>query len=370
MTILVTHKPATTRPAAVCAETAFGTDAARWAAVQARDRAADGRFVYSVASTGVYCRPSCPSRPARRENVAFHAGPAAARQAGFRACLRCLPDGPSPAQLQAARIAEACRAIDESDTVPVWDDLARSIGMSRFHFQRVFKTVTGLTPAAYASASRARRVRDALDRPGATVTEAIYDAGFNSNARFYAQAPDMLGMTPTRYRAGGAGETIRFAIGQCSLGAILVAATTRGLCAILLADDPQSLLDELQQRFPKAELVGADASFDRWVAAVVGAVESPGLGLDLPLDLRGTAFQQRVWQALRQIPPGTTTSYTDLAQSIGAPTAVRAVASACASNRLAVVIPCHRVVRTDGQLAGYRWGLDRKRRLIEREAQP
>ena len=239
--------------------------------------------------------------------------------------------------------------------------------MSRFHFHRVFKTLTGVTPKAYVAAHRAQRVRDELSRTD-TVTEAIYGAGFNSNGRFYATSSEVLGMTPTNFRSGGHGACIRFAVGECSLGSILVAATDKGVCAIMLGDDPEALVRDLQDRFPQAQLLGGDEDFEHVVAKVVGFVEAPALGLDLPLDVQGTAFQQRVWQALRAIPSGTTASYTEIAERIGAPQAVRAVAQACASNALAVAIPCHRVVRQDGALAGYRWGVERKRALLEREA--
>jgi AraC family transcriptional regulator of adaptative response/methylated-DNA-[protein]-cysteine methyltransferase len=263
----------------------------------------------------------------------------------------------------------ACRLIEEADELPSLDALAAAAGMSRYHFHRVFKETTGVTPRAYAAAQRARRVRDELPLSG-TVTEAIYGAGFNSSGRFYAASNGMLGMSPTRFRAGGAGEEIRFAVGQCSLGAILVAATAKGVAAILLGEDPDALLRDLQDRFPKARLIGGDAGFEALVARVVGLVEAPSLGLDLPLDVRGTAFQQRVWQALRQIPAGTTASYAEIARRIGAPGAVRAVARACAANPAAVAIPCHRVVRQDGGLSGYRWGVERKRALLDREARP
>lgn len=339
----------------------------RWAAVQARDPAADGRFFYAVKSTGVYCRPSCPSRPARPGNVCFFDSAAAAGQAGFRPCQRCRPDQPPLAQQHAALVAGLCRFIESADTPPSLADLAHQAGLSRYHLHRVFKAVTGLTPHAYAAAHRARRLRAGLAR-GEGVTEAILEAGYNSSGRFYAQADQLLGMTPTHYRAGGTATEIRFAVGQCSLGAILVAASPRGICAISLGDDPQALVREVQDRFPQATLIGADPAFESWVARVVGFVEAPQLGLDLPLDLRGTAFQQRVWQALQQIRPGETVSYTELARRIGAPTAFRAVASACAANVLAVAIPCHRVVKRDGGLSGYRWGVARKQALIEREA--
>jgi AraC family transcriptional regulator of adaptative response/methylated-DNA-[protein]-cysteine methyltransferase len=315
----------------------------------------------------VYCRPSCAARPARRENVAFHAGAAQAEAAGFRPCKRCKPDQPPMAERQAAMVAQACRTIETAEEAPDLETLAAQAGVSPFHFHRVFKSVAGVTPKAYADAHRAGRVREALATSG-TVTEAIYDAGFNSNGRFYAKSAQVLGMTPTRFRAGGEAAVIRFAIGECSLGSILVAATDKGVCAILLGDDPEVLVRDLQDRFSRAELVGADAEFETLVAQVVGFVEQPGLGLDLPLDVRGTAFQQRVWQALRDIPAGETAGYAQIAEKIGSPKAVRAVAQACAANALAVAIPCHRVVRTDGALSGYRWGVERKRALLEREA--
>lgn len=338
----------------------------RWAAVRTRDASADGQFFYSVRSTGVYCKPSCGARAARPENVAFHASAAAAEAAGFRPCRRCRPDLPALAQRQAALIAELCRFIEASETPPALATLAERAGLSPHHLHRLFKARTGLTPKAYAEAHRARRLRAQL--PAAdSVTAAAYEAGFNASSRFYARAEGLLGMAPRRYRDGGAEAEIRFAIGQCALGAILVAQSGRGLCAISLGEDPEALLRELQDQFPKARLIGGDADFERLVARVVGFVEAPGLGLDLPLDVRGTAFQQRVWQALREIPPGHTVSYAEIAERIGAPAAVRAVAGACAANRLAVAIPCHRVLRQDGSLSGYRWGVDRKQALLDRE---
>ncbi|RYB03444.1 bifunctional DNA-binding transcriptional regulator/O6-methylguanine-DNA methyltransferase Ada [Lichenibacterium ramalinae] len=342
-------------------------DATRWAAVTARDAAADGRFVYAVRTTGVFCRPSCPSRPARRENVGFHPDAAAARAAGFRPCLRCRPEGESAADRQAALVDRACRLIEAAELEPDLAALARDAGLSRFHFHRVFKAALGVTPRAYAAARRAARAADAL-AGSETVTEAIYAGGFESSGRFYAESPARLGMTPSARRRGGAGETIRFALGQCSLGAVLVAATTRGVAAITLGDDPGALLRDLQDRFPAADLVGGDAGFEATVARVVGLVEAPRAGFDLPLDIRGTAFQERVWRVLRAIPAGETLSYAEVAARLGAPRAVRAVAGACAANALAVAIPCHRVVRTDGGLSGYRWGIARKRALLEREA--
>lgn len=339
----------------------------RWAAVVARDIQADGSFYFSVRTTGVYCRPSCPSRRARPENIQFFATRAEAEQAGFRPCRRCQPDQPTLAERNAAMIAEACRSIAAAESEPRLEDLAHSAGMSRYHFHRVFKQVTGLTPKEYAAAQREQRVRDRIARSD-TVTEAIYDAGYRSSSRFYANSDQVLGMLPAQYRLGGADVQIRFAIGECSLGSILVAAGERGLCAIFLGDDPQALLQELQDRFPRADLVGGDDRFEQLVARVVGFVEAPGIGLDLPLDVRGTAFQQRVWQALRQIPAGQTATYAEIAERIGAPKAVRAVGQACGANLLAVAIPCHRVVCSDGGLSGYHWGVERKRSLLEREA--
>jgi len=339
----------------------------RWAAVVARDPAADGKFVYSVKTTGVYCRPSCGARPARPENVAFHATAADAERAGFRPCKRCKPDQPSRAEQHAAKVAELCRFIESAEEPPTLGELAKRAGMSAYHLHRVFKDVTGLTPKAYAAAHRAKRIRQELDRSD-TVTEAIYGAGYNSQGRFYEESNQLLGMTPTRYRAGGADTEIRFAIGESSLGPILVAQSDRGVCAILMGDDPDRLARDLQDQFPHARLIGGDAGFEQLVAKVVGFVEAPGLGLDLPLDVRGTAFQRRVWRALQEVPAGATVSYTELAKRIGSPKSVRAVGQACGANALAVAIPCHRVVRNDGALSGYRWGVERKRALLEREA--
>lgn len=339
----------------------------RWAAVVARDAAADGRFVYSVRSTGVFCRPSCGARAARPENVDFHADAAAARAAGFRPCKRCRPDQPPLDQRHAAMVADLCRFIDDADVTPGLVELAARAGVSTWHVSRVFKAVTGLTPTAYAAGRRAHRVQASL-RNSASVTEAIFDAGFNASSRFYEQSAALLGMRPGAFRAGGAGAEIRFAVGSCALGAILVAASARGVCAISLGDDPQRLVEDLQDRFPNAALVGDDPDFDALVARTVAFVEAPGTGFDLPLDIRGTAFQQRVWQALREIPAGKTLSYAQLAERVGSPNGARAAAGACAANTLAVAIPCHRIVRNDGSLSGYRWGVARKQALLEREA--
>jgi AraC family transcriptional regulator of adaptative response/methylated-DNA-[protein]-cysteine methyltransferase len=291
----------------------------------------------------------------------------AAKATGFRPCKRCNPDGPSIDGENAAMVARACRLIEQSEEEQSLTALAEAVDRSPSYFHRLFKATTGLTPKAYAAAHRAAKVRQGLES-GNSVTEAIYDAGFNSSGRFYEKSTDMLGMTPTQYRSGGANEDIRFAVGQSSLGAILVASSKRGVASILLGNDPDALVRNLQDRFPRANLIGADEKYEALVARVVGFVEAPGLGLDLPLDVRGTAFQQRVWQALQEIPVGQTVSYAEVARRIGSPKAVRAVAGACAANNLAIAIPCHRVVRNDGSLSGYAWGVERKRVLLDREA--
>jgi len=343
------------------------TDDDRNAAVSRRDGAFDGRFFYGVRTTGVYCRPSCAARLALRKNVSFHLSCEAAERAGFRPCKRCRPNEASQQERHAEIVRQACRLIDQAEEIPSLEDVAREVGVSPFHFHRVFKQITGVTPKGYANARRAARLQDGLDSSG-TVTNAIYDAGFNAPSRFYESATERLGMTPSAYRKGGVDTSIHFAVAQCSLGAILVATTDKGVCAISFGDEPDALVRTLQDRFPKAELMGGDAEFEKLVARVVGFVEAPNQGLDLPLDIRGTALQQRVWQALRAIPAGTTASYARIATEIGAPAAVRAVAQACATNTLAVAIPCHRVVRSDGALSGYRWGVERKRALLDREA--
>ncbi|WP_242196505.1 MULTISPECIES: bifunctional DNA-binding transcriptional regulator/O6-methylguanine-DNA methyltransferase Ada [unclassified Pseudomonas] len=340
----------------------------RWAAIVARDAKADALFVYGVKTTGVYCRPSSASRLPRPENVEFFDSPAQAEAAGYRPSKRAAGDQTQLAAHHAQIVADACRHIEQAETPPSLDVLARLAGLSSFHFHRVFKAITGLTPKGYASALRSRKVRAGL-KGEHSVTDAVYDAGFNSNSRFYESADQLLGMKPSDYKAGGTNSEIHFAVGQCSLGAILVAQSQRGVCAILLGDDPDTLVRDLQDQFPKAELVGADRHFEQLIAQVVGFVEAPALGLDLPLDLRGTAFQERVWRALRDIPVGGTASYAQIAQRIGAPTSFRAVAQACGANHLAVAIPCHRVVRSNGELSGYRWGVERKRQLLERETQ-
>lgn len=346
----------------------YKTEDARWEAVEMRDIAADGHFVYAVRTTGVYCHPSSTARLPKRENVEFFDSPEDAESAGYRPSRRASGDQTSAAAERAALVGRACRLIEESETPPPLDDLAAEVGMSPSHFHRLFKAETGLTPKAYSSAYRARKLREELNTPEASITQAIYGAGFNSNSRFYEASDQLLGMRARDYRAGGAGIVMRFAVGQCSLGAILVAQSQRGICAILLGDDPDLLVRDLQDQFPKAKFIGGDGDFEQLVAQVVGFIEAPSVGLNLPLDVQGTAFQERVWRALREIPPGTTASYAEIAERIGSPRAVRAVAQACGANRLAVAIPCHRVVRRDGDISGYRWGVDRKCELLRREA--
>lgn len=339
---------------------------ARWAAVVTRDRRWAGAFVYAVRSTGIYCRPGCAARRPHRHNVVFFETPAEARAAGFRSCQRCRPDEVRPDAV-CERVTAACRLIEAGAEPPTLDALARAVGLSRSHFHRTFTTTLSLTPRSYAAACRARRLRDGLAH-AATVTTAIYDAGFNSSGRFYADADAILGMTPKTYRAGGAGIEVRFATGQCSLGAILVAATDKGVCAIALGDDPEALVHDLRDRFPAARLIENDSDFAATLSRVVALVDEPWTPVGLPLDIRGTAFQQRVWEILRAIPPGQTWTYTEVAVALGVPRAARAVARACAANPIAVAIPCHRVVRSDGTPSGYRWGAARKERLQAREA--
>jgi AraC family transcriptional regulator of adaptative response/methylated-DNA-[protein]-cysteine methyltransferase len=339
----------------------------RWARVKIRDKSADGLFCYSVATTGVFCRPSCPSRTANPGNVRFHDGPAAARAAGFRPCKRCKPEGASLDAQNAALVSKACKLIESRSEPMSLEELSGAVELSPHYFHRLFKARIGLTPKEYASAHQASRVRKNLES-GPSITQAIYDAGYNSNGRFYEKAAGILGMTPKQFRRGGQDEEIRFAVGQCSLGAILVASSKKCVVSILIDDEPDALVRTLQDRFPNAQLVGADKEYEQLVARVVGLVESPGVNVDLPLDVRGTVFQRKVWQALRKIPVGKTASYADIARRIGAPNAARAVAGACAANHVAVAIPCHRVIRNDGGVSGYRWGVERKRVLLARES--
>jgi AraC family transcriptional regulator of adaptative response/methylated-DNA-[protein]-cysteine methyltransferase len=345
---------------------AYLTDAERWEAVRTRDAAADGQFFCCVLSTGIFCYPSCAGRPARPENVLFHETREASIKAGFRACKRCRSELAPRAEREALVVAQVCRAIEAAEEPPLLDDLAAGAGFSPFHFHRLFRRVTGVTPKAYAAAHRMARVQQGL-RSAASVTETIYGSGFNSSGRFYEAADGMLGMTPSAYRAGGKGETISWATGESTLGCVLVAGTARGICAILIGDVAHELVADLQLRFPRAALLPADAEVAAWVEQVIAYVDRPGNGIGLPLDIRGTAFQRQVWEVLQTIPAGETLSYADVATRLGKPRAVRAVAGACAANRLAVAVPCHRVVASDGGLAGYRWGIARKKALLERE---
>lgn len=334
--------------------------------ISQRLASADGNFWYSVTTTGVYCRPSCHSKRARPEHIQIHATLADARATGFRACKRCNPDGPSIAEKNRTAVAQACRIIESSENDVPLQDLASLVGLSVSHFHRTFKVVTGVTPKDYAFAQRAIRVRKGL-AAGRSVTSVLYEAGYSSTGRFYEKAGSFLGMTPTAFRAGGLDERIHFAVGECSLGSILVASSDRGVAAILLGDDPELLLIDLQDRFPHAELIGADPAYEKTVARVVGLVEDPSRTFDLPLDVRGTAFQQRVWRALLDVPAGETIAYSELARRLGTPKSVNEVASACAANNLAVAIPCHRVVKNDGSYRGYSWGIERKQTLLSRE---
>jgi AraC family transcriptional regulator of adaptative response/methylated-DNA-[protein]-cysteine methyltransferase len=338
----------------------------RWTAVVARDRRADGSFYYSVETTGVYCKPSCAARLPRRENVRFYVNCEEAERAGFRPCKRCKPNEADLATRRAEIVATACRLIESADEPLKLDHLANAASLSVSYFHRLFRAITGLTPKQYSSAHRAKRLRGELEKSD-SVTDAIYAAGYGSSGRFYGGSDQILGMTPSSFRDGGKATIIRFAIGDCSLGSVLVAKSDRGICAIFLGNDPDKLLRELQDRFPKSELIGGDAKFEALVARVVALIESPTSDEQLPLDIRGTAFQMRVWQALKNIPVGSTATYSEIAEKIGSPRSVRAVAGACAANSIAVAIPCHRVVRMDGSLSGYRWGVERKQALLQKE---
>lgn len=338
-----------------------------WEAVLEREQDFSPPFFYAVKTTGIYCRPNCPSRRPKRQNVAFYATGDQAEANGFRACLRCKPDQQSPQEKTASIIAQACRVIEAAEDEPSLDDLAQQFEMSVFHFQRTFKSVTGVTPKAYGRVHRMNQFRDIMGSSDGSITTAIYDAGYTSSSRFYEKATQALGMTPTLVRKGGKGVKILFAIGECSLGSVLIASSAKGVCAMLLGDTPEIVLEDLQGRFPKAELVGNDPNYEKLIAHVIQFVDDPRYGFNLPMDIQGTAFQQRVWEALRDIPVGTTASYGEIAEKIGAPKSFRAVAQACGANNIAVAIPCHRVVRSDGGLSGYRWGVERKSVILEVE---
>lgn len=335
-------------------------EATAWDAFSRRDRSFDGRFVVAVRTTGIYCKPSCPARHPRRENVAFHADAAAAREAGFRACLRCLPDSVGRDRVAVARAVEL---IEADEGVPTLDTLAEAVGYAPHHFHRLFRRATGVTPAAYARGRRAARAEAAL-AVAERVTDAIYDAGYSAPSRFYAESAKRLGMAPGAWVRGGEGATIRWTVVPTSLGALLVAATERGLCRVAFEGDDAGL----RLRFPAARIESADEALADLATKVVALVESPDRDHNLPIDVRGSAFQEAIWQALRTIPPGEHMSYAELAAAAGRPKAVRAAGSACGANPLAVVVPCHRVRRGDGSAGGYAWGEERKDALVRREA--
>jgi AraC family transcriptional regulator, regulatory protein of adaptative response / methylated-DNA-[protein]-cysteine methyltransferase len=344
------------------------TSDALWQACIARDRAYDGRFIIGVRTTGIYCRPSCPARKPRRENVQFFAAPEIARQAGFRACKRCRPDRETLRDPAAERALSICHyirsATDEAITLA---RLGKRFSLSPAHLQRVFKQYIGLSPLEYAEAVRMDQLRLAL-RQGASVTDAIYASGFSSSSRVYERAARAIGMTPRRYRERGRGEHIRYSIVPTQLGQLLVGSTDKGICAVQLGDDQEALAHLLQEEFSAADITRDDEAHAEWVRGVVAIAEGRAPDVSLPLDVRGTAFQMQVWRALRKIPRGETRTYTEIARSIGRPEAVRAVANACGANPTALVVPCHRVVQSDGGLGGYHWGVERKRQLLGAES--
>jgi AraC family transcriptional regulator of adaptative response/methylated-DNA-[protein]-cysteine methyltransferase len=337
-----------------------------WAALARRDAGADGEFFYGVRTTGVYCRPGCTSRLPLRKNTMFFETPTDAEAAGLRPCKRCRPTDDTSASRHVAAVERACALLRDSDAIPSLAELAAAAGISPFHFHRVFKQITGATPRDYARTHRLGRLADKLET-GQPVTDAIYASGFGSSSRAYESAPTGLGMTPGVRRRGGIGQTIRFVTVETPLGWALVAATERGVCMTALADNCESLEVSLRQRFPAAKVIAEDGRLKDWADRIVRFITAPERNLDLPLDIQGTAFQARVWRALQKIPLGKTASYTEIAAALGQPKAVRAVAQACAANKLALIVPCHRVIRSDGDLGGYRWGVERKRELLARE---
>ena len=343
-------------------------DGARWRALCARDRSWDGRFVFAVRTTGVYCRPSCPARRPLRKNVLFFAAPDPAEQAGFRACRRCRPRERFGTRADEA-VEKACAFLDaHPDERVTLARLSQAVGLSAFHLQRNFKRLTGVSPKEYAATRRLQRFKSRV-REGSSVTAAVYQAGYGSSSRLYEQAGARLGMTPATYGRGGKGMSIRFGVVSSPLGRTLVGATERGLCAVMLGDSDARLEAELRREYPLAEIAPMADGFQDWLAAVTRYLEGRTASLELPLDVHATAFQWRVYKALQQIPPGRTRSYKEVAVALGQPNAVRAVARACATNRVALVVPCHRVVRSDGEVGGYRWGTRRKERLLEQERQ-
>lgn len=346
----------------------YETHAQRWHAIVTRERLADEQFVYAVKTTGIYCRPICSARLPKPEHVEFFTRGETAAAAGYRPCKRCKPEQLNPATQLANKIAAVCRWLEQSDSTHALDELAQRAEMSRFHFQRTFKKITGVTPKHYQQHLRQLRVQNALhDSP--SITDAFYAAGYNSSGNFYRDSDAMLGMTPTQFRAGGDAIDIYLGTAHCDLGVLLIAATRNGICTIELGNDESTLIESIRLRYPRAHFIEMDTQTGQWLQQLVQWIKQPQQALQLPLDIQGTAFQRQVWDALRAIPLGVTASYTDIAARIGKPNAVRAVASACANNQLALIIPCHRVIRGNGELAGYRWGLERKRELLRREQQ-
>lgn len=344
----------------------FSTDSSRWDAVVHRDKEAEGCFYYAVKTTGVFCRPGCSSRLPNRKNVTFYETIEAAENDGFRPCKRCKPGSVSQNEHIESIIIQACRSIEQAEIPLKLDDLAAAAGLSPYHFHRLFKKIVGVTPKQYSSTHQSQRFRNSLkDSP--SVTDAIYKAGYSSSSRAYEKAQEHLAMAPKTYRGGAAGVTIYYGTAQCLLGWVIVALTERGICAIELGDDPKTLFVQLQKNYPKAQLEEVSADFSSLLKEVASFIETPSRGIKVPLDIQGTAFQQRVWSVLQEIEPGTTLSYTELAERVGNPEAARAVAKACGSNRLAVVIPCHRVVAKDGRMGGFRWGVERKAQLLDKE---
>ena len=335
-------------------------------AVLERNFQFDEKFVYAVRTTSIYCRPSCPSKAANPDNMIIFGSGFAAERSGYRPCKRCKPDQLVNFDKNYFAVEKVCRLIESADEFPNLVEMAKISGLSQFYFHKVFKQYTGITPKAYVSFCRSNRMRQRLNNCN-SVTEAIYDSGYNASSRFYEESSCRIGMKPNQFRNKGAGTKMRFAVGQCSLGAILVASTEKGICAIELGDDPNGLINHFQERFKNAEIVGADVEFEKIIAHVIGLVENPRQKFSLPLDIQGTIFQQKVWNILQKIPVGKTKTYSEVAKTLGNPSAVRAVGSACARNKIAVVIPCHRVIKNDGSLAGYRWGVERKLSLLTRE---
>jgi len=346
--------------------TNFNTEDARWHAVLNNNSSADGSFYYAVLTTGIYCRPSCTSRLPNRANVEYFTTCEEAEAAGYRACKRCKPTTKSKAVETEQKIIHSCRIIEESETSLKLDELAAQVNLSPYHFHRLFKKIVGVTPKQYASRNKSQRFQKSL-KTSPSITDAIYSAGYGSSGGAYDKTQDQLAMKPKVYRKGAAGITITYGLAQCFLGWVIVAATDRGICAIEFGDDPDALPDQVQSRFPKAQLKEADRGFKTLINEVVEFIESPGGDFKIPLDIQGSAFQQQVWNVLRRVKPGETLSYTEVAEKIGNPNAVRAVASACASNKLAVVIPCHRIISKAGKLSGYRWGTKRKKMLLDLE---